>query len=285
MRCLIAVLLMAQPVAETPVYLNHFYLTVDNATYAMITGSDFLRTRFAPFEERRTVRTDSTYTGAYFYGRNTYFEFFNSATERRAVGDSALAFGVEQPGALDALASTMAGAGEVSRDLRTRELDGRQVPWFSQLAFGSFGSDTAHIRSFIMEYDPAFLRDWHAGASPSDGTIERANILRRYVAVLPQKPKAPLLVDVTAVTLAAERWEADQLARQLRLFGYTAAADDTVFKGPDLTLYLVAASPSRHGIQRVSFRTAGTPERPLEYSFGPRSKLTFTTDHTAEWTF
>jgi len=47
----------------------------------------------------------------------------------------------------------------------------------------------------------------------------------------------------------------------------------------------VVATDALHGIQRVSFRTNGMPPRPFEYAFGLRSKLTFTSDHTAEWTF
>jgi len=58
-----------------------------------------------------------------------------------------------------------------------------------------------------------------------------------------------------------------------------------VLTGPDFTLYLVAATEARHGVQRVSFRTNGMPPRPFEYTFGSHSKLTFTSDHTAEWTF
>ena len=285
MRSLVAVLLLAQPVSDMPVYLNHFYVTVDSATYATIVASEFLRTRFAPFEQRRTVRSDSTYTGAYFYGRNTYFEFFDSGQEHREPGDSALAFGVEQPGGLDALASRMAASGEVVREPRTREIEGRQVPWFSQLAYRSFGSDTARIRSFIMEYDPEFLRVWHANASSSDGSIKRENILRRYVAVLPQTPKAPLLDDVVAITIAADPPAADSLARQLRHFGYASSADNVVLTGPDFTLHIVAATPAIRGIQRVTFRTTGAPDRPREFRFGPRSTLTFSSERTAEWTF
>lgn len=285
MRSLVAALLLAQPVSDMPVYLNHFYVTVDSATYAAIVHSEFLRTRFAPFEQRRTVRTDSSYTGAYFYGRNTYFEFFDSGQEHREPGDSALAFGVEQPGGLNTLASRMTASGEVAREPRTREVEGRQVPWFSQLAFRSFGSGAARIRSFIMEYDPEFLRDWHPDASPSDGTIRRENILRRYVAVLPQTPKAPLLDDVIAITIAADPPIADLLARQLRLFGYTASADNVVLTGPDITLHIVAATPSTRGIQRVTFRTSGAPTAPREFRFGPQSALTFSSEHTAEWTF
>jgi len=285
MRSLLAVLLLAQPASEMPVYLNHFYITVDPATYASILSSDFLRTRFAPFELRTTVRTDSTYTGAYFYGRNTYFEFFDSGKEHRVPGDSALAFGVEQTGGLDTLSRLMAASGEVTRERRTREIDGRPVQWFSQLAFNSMASGSTGIRSFIMEYDAQFLQDWHRDASRSDGTIRRANILRRYIAVLPQTPAAPLLEDVVAIRIAADRYTASLLARQLTAFGYTSGANNTVFSGPDFTLYIVDASQTMRGVQSVTFRTAGAPDLPGEFTFGARSKLKFTGAHSAEWTF
>src|SRR4051812_29256260 len=84
--------------------LNHFYLTVDDETYRAIETSEFLSREFAAFEQRTTVRTDQTYTGTYFYATNTYFEFFNAAqcTDHQ-LGDSALAFGVEQVEAVKVL--------------------------------------------------------------------------------------------------------------------------------------------------------------------------------------
>src|SRR5438045_1439540 len=74
-----------------PVALNHFYLTLDSATFRELQNSPFLRKEFAPCEERTTVRKDTTYTGLYFYGINTYFEFFDVAQEKsRKPGDSAI---------------------------------------------------------------------------------------------------------------------------------------------------------------------------------------------------
>jgi hypothetical protein len=270
---------MAALLLTQPVYLNHFYVTVDPATYESIVTSEFLKTQFAPFEERRTARNDRTYTGAYFYGRNTYFEFFKTGQDSRRPGDSGLAFGVEEPGGLNTL------LGDVERAPRTREIEGRQIPWFTELTFRGLAGHTTRLRSFVMEYDPEFLREWRPGASPSDGTIRRSNILRRYRAVLAQKPQAPLLEDVTAITVAVDRHEADLIARELSAFGYTAAADNTVFTGPGITLHLMAASATQCGIQRVSLRTNGRGSGPSDHSFGPRSKLSFTSDHTAEWTF
>src|SRR5215211_6887011 len=81
-----------------PVYLNHFFITVDSATYKVIESNNFLRGQFAASEQRTTVRTDKTYTGLYFYGTNTYFEFFDDSTSGYKLGDSGLAFGVDKPG-------------------------------------------------------------------------------------------------------------------------------------------------------------------------------------------
>src|SRR5437867_5997339 len=87
-----------------PVALNHFYLTLDSDTYAAIESSEFLQGEFAPFERRTTVRTDKTYTGIYFYGIHTYFEFFDATKSPGSkVGDSGVAFGVEQSDALKLL--------------------------------------------------------------------------------------------------------------------------------------------------------------------------------------
>ena len=61
-----------------PVYLNHFFLTLDSQTYKEINESSILKDEFAAFEQRTTVRADMTYTGIYFYGTRTYFEFFEA---------------------------------------------------------------------------------------------------------------------------------------------------------------------------------------------------------------
>ncbi|HKS43122.1 MAG TPA: DUF5829 family protein, partial [Blastocatellia bacterium] len=84
----------------TPVYLNHFFLTLDPQTYKEIWDSPFLKDEFATFEQRTTVRADMTYTGIYFYGRRTYFEFFEAGT---ASGRAEGASGIEAPGASDQL--------------------------------------------------------------------------------------------------------------------------------------------------------------------------------------
>ena len=86
------------------IFLNHCLLVLDSATFKAIERDAFLRREFAPSEQRTTNRTDISYTGLYFYGANTYFEFFDAANQPLGkLGDCAIAFGVDQAGTLEPL--------------------------------------------------------------------------------------------------------------------------------------------------------------------------------------
>ncbi|MCP4724942.1 MAG: hypothetical protein GY863_07895, partial [bacterium] len=125
----------------SPILLNHFYFVLDSATYVSIESSSFLRNEFAITEKRTTVRQGgNSYTGLYFYGENTYFEFFNIATEKNnKAGNTGIAFGIEQPNALNALQQLIVGE-STKLSPATRELDGNQIPWFFSIGPKGFPS-------------------------------------------------------------------------------------------------------------------------------------------------
>ena len=117
------------------VCLNHFFLLVDSPTYKDIVESDFIKNEFAHFEERTTiVNNDESYSGAYVYGDNTYFEFFDESKsqESSTMGlISAIAFGVEKKDEIKVIQKKLKDYKNAYLALRTRELDGNQIPWFS----------------------------------------------------------------------------------------------------------------------------------------------------------
>ncbi len=135
------------------VFLNHFYLTLDAITYGAIAENTFLRTQFASNETRTTHRTDRSYSGLYFYGEKTYFEFFDVTTEtNRHIGDSAIAFGLEQEGATDKLQQQWPNS---TRLTITRPSEDTQVNWFEMLIPSGFSLESP-IAVWSMEYLPTF---------------------------------------------------------------------------------------------------------------------------------
>jgi len=267
---------------QFPVFLNHFYLTLDHATYTAIETSEFLRREFAVTEERTTVRKDRTYTGLYFYGANTYFEFFDADKQtQRRVGDSAIAFGVEDPGASEKLGQAL-GTQPVTI---TRQLAGVDIPWFLQTMPKGISLESG-ISTWVMEYHPRFLPEWHDEAGGGAG-ITRREVLHRYKAVLTGGPAQPYLTDVVAITLAASAQVTRQMIDLSKIVGYGLKIDgDTaVLHGPDFEIRIVPASGSTHGIHQVSLRLRQPLTNNRELRLGSNSVLRFHSDGRATWSF
>jgi len=267
---------------EPLVFLNHFYLTLDHATYLAIENNQFLRREFAATEQRTTVRKDRTYTGLYFYGTNTYFEFFDAEQEtRRRVGDSAIAFGVDEAGASAKLESRL-GTHSVTI---TRQLGTVDIPWFYQTMPKGFSLESG-ISTWVMEYHPRFLPEWHAETGGPAG-ITRKEVLQRYKAVLKDVPAKPYLADVVRITMAADKQVSAQMSELCKAFGYALRTDgeNTVLQGPDSELRLVSGTESIRGIRQVSLRVSRTQGSDTELRFGPKSVLKVHLGGTATWAF
>ncbi len=213
----------ARPV---PLFLNHVFAVVDQESFDAIESSSFLRETFAVSEARTTVRADLSYSGLYFYGERTYFEFLAPDPAAGLVeGTSGLAFGVEVEGALEALSRRL-DESEVHTQLApiTRQLDAEQVPWFQILGVEM---PPTRVSIFAMEYDPQFLASWHPKLAPAAPSITRAGVLERYAAVLDRSPlraSAPF-ADVSEVQLALDE------AGRARLFTVCEAAGHEIEMG------------------------------------------------------
>jgi len=267
---------------QFPVFLNHFYLTLDHATFTAVQSNPFLRREFAITEERTTVRKDRTYTGLYFYGTHTYFEFFDADKEtQRRVGDSAIAFGVEEPGASETLGQVLG----IQPVTITRQLANIDIPWFQQTMPKGISLESG-ISTWIMEYHSRFLPEWHPEAGGGAG-ITRRDVLQRYKAVLTGSPAQPYLTDVLAITMSASTQVTRQMIEMSKVFGYGLKIDGdvAVLHGPDFELRLVPVSGSTHGIQEVSLKLRQSPAHNGELRFGSNSVLRFHSDGRATWSF
>jgi Family of unknown function (DUF5829) len=271
-----------------PFVLNHFYVVPDATTYKAISGSEFLKSEFAVTETRTTVRADSTYTGFYVYGINTYFEFLETISSGSiAKGASGVAFGVDEPGGLKAIAAAMPEEFPGEATLITRALNDRPVSWFYMATPKSFPyGDPSGFSFWLMEYHPNFLAEWKPQPQGTNKGVARRDILERYAVTLGGKPDHLLFQDVVGLTVALEDARIKRWSELCQAFGFRLGKDKdaTVLEGPDLTLRLLPARSDRRGVREILMRLRRPPANPGEHKLGT-SVLTLRGDATATWSF
>lgn len=271
----------------SPIPLNHFYLVLDSATYKAVEQSPFMRREFAVTEQRTTTRTDMSYTGLYFYGANTYFEFFDAShTAVGKLSDSGVGFGVDQAGVMDAIRATLSAKLSVGENPITREFQGKQVPWF-YMAVPKNLPDNSGFRVWLMEYHPRFLSEWNSQSEAQNPGVSRRQILERYVAVLKDNPAKPYFKDVVALTIALDKKTEKELIDLCKLWGYRDRVKDaaTIMQGKDIELRLIPQTATLHGVQEITLRVDRKPAKQTEFRFGSKSVLKFRGNGLATWSF
>ncbi len=250
------------PAAPPKVFLNHFFVVVSAASYAAILADPYLVATFAPFEKRTTVRNDSTYTGAYWYGRKTYFEVFEPPSQGPQ-GASGMAFSVDGPGESAAVkAAWTASLGAAETSPVTRRTETGEPTWFHITSARAVPSG---LRLWLMEYDKGFLSGWYPDLTPARG-ITRPEVLDRYVAKIGKAKdrETAVLSDVTALVVALTDADRERLVKHLVPAGWSAksgAEGAVTLSGPEgVTIEVVKGAGSRQGILEARFSVQGHPK-------------------------
>lgn len=304
-----------------PVYLNHLLIFLDAETYRSIGASGFLNGHFACSEERTThdQATGMSWTGRYYYGRETYFEFMDPGRTSWAPRD-ALAFGMEQEGGSEELAGRLERTlkRDITRFKRKRRYRDQDIPWFWTVDIPR--KDDARLISWVMEYDPGFLDRWAPDLPPGKrgagtASIARSGFLTRYRSAIGDDLPGRLFQDITSVTVTLPSDEADLLEAELGVYGYAAAkmerpaepgADDgaglgpadnagavpsgiekrTSFRGPDLEIVVEWSSKADAPAGADADRTGSAATGPFGDGFGitafsmETQPVSVTTTHT-----
>jgi hypothetical protein len=274
----------AQPVSLPQVFLNHFYMVLDSATCTAIEQDAFLRRQFAVNEKRTTTNADITYSGLYFYGANTYFEFFDvTSSPGRRIGDSAIAFGVDQAGAIQVLHESLGPRIETEVKSVTRLFDGKQIPWFFMATARDLPYE-GELACWIMEYRSEFLRRWNPQPKGTNRGVSRKDILQRYSAVL-ERLNEPILEDVIGLKMAADPRATSSLIDFCLKLGYQAERKENEVSlcGPNFVLVLVPATESVRGIREIKMRVRNARDREKDHQSG-KSVLKFV-GSSAIWSF
>jgi hypothetical protein len=269
------------PADPPAVALNHLYIVVDTETYEAIHADSFLKEKFAAYEERTTTRTDRTYTGMYFYGTNTYFEFFDAGNPGNGPrGMSGIAFGVDHRGDLASLEKKLSRQFTVETGPITRLTEAGQVPWFTILSVDA----PMRLATWLMEYDSEFLRQWKPQAGGSRDGIRRRDILARYTASLGKSGGAFLLNDVAGIIAAVDPQTRESIRSLCAELGHQieTSGGDLVIRGPEFWLRLIDETEALHGIRQIRFRVRRAKASSRRVG---RSTLDIRGDGTADWSF
>ncbi|HXW89967.1 MAG TPA: DUF5829 family protein [Terriglobales bacterium] len=252
------------------VFLNHFYMVLDSPTYHAIEEDSFLRKHLAVNEKRTTTNADMTYTGLYFYGVQTYFEFFDVAdSSPHRVADCGIAFGVDQPGAVSVLQEKLGSSLEPSLKPVTRLYQGKQIPWFLMATPRSFPYE-GRTSSWVMEYHPEFLASWNPQPSGTNRGMSRREILKRYAEVLAPIDQ-PRLEDVIGLTVAADSSATDNLIHFCLQLGYQIDREQdggVSLHGPEFILQVLRETENVRGIREIRMRFRSLPQGEMERPMG-----------------
>jgi hypothetical protein len=241
------------------VFLNHFFVVVDSASYRALQESPTMTSAFAPFEKRTTARNDQTYTGIYWYGRRTYFEAFEPGAQG-PLGASGLALGVDGAGESAAVKAAWAKAlGGADSGIVTRKTESAEPAWFQM----TYAKAASGLRVWLMEYDQDFLTRWYPHLTPARG-VTRSEVLDRYVAKVGRQADRDqaLFKDVTGLLLALEGNDREVLAKHVLAVGWTSREENgaLVLVGPEgVELRVVPATAGNKGIREATFSVQGAP--------------------------
>jgi hypothetical protein len=273
------------------VYLNHFFRTVDSSTYKDIVGSYFIKNEFAHFEERTTVvNNNESYSGAYIYGENTYFEFFDESKSQNSSTaglTSAIAFGVEKKDEIKTIQKKLKANKNAYMAFRTRELDGIQIPWFTMSAV-FYGKQAPDVMTWVMEYHEDFMKKWHPDLIPSSPGITRNHILQRYAAKIASSdlPEDKILKDVIEVNIRLNPEDLEAIKGEMEVYGYAILQEGnkTTCSGPDVKIVIDPLENGKGIITGIKMSCRPHRYDGKAFQFG-KSRLILHTDSTATWTF
>jgi len=264
-----------------PVYLNHISICVDQQTYDDIGKSDFIQNQFAGFSRSTTVSNGGeTWTGTYIRGRNTYIEFFAPSGDSR-IGDAGIGLGVEEEGGINIVYSALMkmSGGRVRKDLRTKKIDGRDIPWFYDIGIDD-ADESADFVCWVMEYHRDYMKNLYPEAGAGENGITRSQVLSHAF------KNDRYFEDIEEATLALSGPEADRFVDELRSFGYKIIQHDGRREciGPDIKFTVIPRTSSEGGITNLRLSLLKPVEGQNVLTFGPKSILKIAGKH-AVWTF
>jgi hypothetical protein len=201
--------------ASPPVFLSHFYISLDRATYDALRNSPGI-TALAGIEEKHTVAGSENWSGFYVYGRQTYMEFFvaDMLPDGTSKEDCGLGLSVEKAGGVKAIANRLRPVfGDmVGIDKQVRTISTGDIPWYIAGAVDTKRPEAMY--TWIMEVDASYLSAMHPGSLVTHPLSRQQYLSWNF------RPDR-LLDAVVGIRAALNLVERTQLANELELVGWS----------------------------------------------------------------
>lgn len=271
--------------AVSPVYLNHVYIVVDEATFGDLRSSNFLINEFASVDTGLPdfLRPDSSANSIYVRGQHTYLELFGPDNEfEEPVGKVGVGTSPEQPGAIDWIYERLCGKDpdDVQKELIYWDSENESpVPWYTVVYRDQ--PDSTRLVPWVSEYHEDFLPALYSDKESGTRGIRREDYLR------PQFEEDRYLQDITGLTVALHEPQKSRYIRDLELLGWVSHTDgdDSVLEGPNVRVMVTDATAERDGLLEIELYLCREKDGKQVYQFGPHSQLGFEGPRTATWKF
>lgn len=232
-----------------PVFLSHFYIALDRATYDALRTSKEVAALGA-VKEKNVVAGSQSWSGFYWTARQTYMEFYGAAAlpDETFLGDCGIGLAVETQGGVIALAERLRTVfgDKIESGNQVRTTETGDIPWFTAIHIKTDGHEA--MATWVMEVDPGYLAAIHPESRVRDP------LSRQQYNSWDFRPDQAL-DNVVGLTLALNHEKTSELATELGLFGWSVKRTRAGFfaVGPDVKIRVVPAG-ARAGIQRVELR-------------------------------
>jgi hypothetical protein len=263
--------------------LNHFYVVLDEETFAAVRTSTFFLGRFAAVDAGLPAfaAPDSVSQRLFVRGKTTYLELFRPDNHfGEPVGKVGIALGVDRLEDLDCvhrLWEDQLDSGTERRRVE-RQADDELVPWYDAV-YHPATSLNPDLVLWAVGYLPEFL-PWLYPDRPAEATGgSRGDFLA------PRFDSTRLLRDVVGLVVAVPAELRSTIADQLEAIGYARReyGDATVLSTTEWSLTLAEPTGDRRGLLAVDFSTNHEHEGLGIVYLGSRSLLTFGPAQRASW--
>ena len=198
------------------VYLNHVYFVLDSNTFNHLFDAAYIL-NVGDTSEKSTTTTTASWSGKYLFGKQSYFEFFSSASFKQAPEHGCgFGFMTYKSGDINQIKNNWKHAAKdsIETDTMIVPTDGKLLPWFYSIALFTPDSLQA-VSTWLMENTP----DEFKSVGFTDKEIKQPISWQQYSEKRHNKKITKLFNNISVVEFITNAKEYEYLKKSFLGFG------------------------------------------------------------------